>query len=233
MPQIFPQWLVGNRISVPVEDSPTEPTINWQKLHGIYMSSSGVLRIALNRVLAFSIDGVGVVTAVGGIAAGGGFAYRAGMCHTGGKPAASAADGTDTTIGAVTEINSCIVAVPSNVLVTGVALLNGPTVGTDDLFIMIHDSAGAVIATTALAGVLSAGADVYQRIPLIAPVTLVGPASYHISLMVDGTTDNHHTHAFGDFPCGTHTGAVFGTPSAITPDTTFTAGDGPIASFYE
>jgi hypothetical protein len=182
--------------------------------------------------LSSTLGVTGVTTPTGGVAASGGFAAKATSVHSGGKPAASATDGSDTTIGATTEVNACECFVPCNMTVTGISVLNGPTVTTDKLVLILHDSAGAVIANTALAGTTTSGVDSYQRIAFTAPLTVLGPATYHIAVTVDGTTDNHHTHAFGDFACGTHTGHTFGTAAAITPDTTFTAGDGPIASLY-
>ena len=232
MPKRMPDWVPGDHLTLPIEDVPLEPTLNWLDRHGIYMASDGSLRLSLNRLLAITLDGVGVITAVGGIAAAGGFAAKADSIHTGGVGGAAADHGTDTTMGATTEVNACIIQVPQNVLVTGIAIFNGALVTTDKYVLYLYDSAGVVIANTALAGVVSAGIDTYQRIPLTAPVTIVGPAAYHIGVTMDGTTDNHHTHAIGAFSCGTHVGHVFGTPKAITPDTTFTAGDGPLAQLY-
>ena len=184
------------------------------------------------QVIEFGKGTSSIYTPTLGIAAAGGFSVTPTLVHTGGKPAASATDGTDTAIGATTQANVCEVFIPCNMTVTGIAVLNGPTVGTDSYCLILYDSTGAAVANTAVAGTASSGADVYQRVAFTAPYAAVGPATYYVAVTVNGTTDNHHTHAFGNFRAGTVTGLTFGTVASITPPTTFTAGDGPIASLY-
>ena len=92
-------------------------------------------------------------------------------------------------------------------------------------------AAGAVVASTAAAGATTAGADAYQRLPLTAPITLPR-GTYYVCLQMNGTTDRYNAHAIGNFGAGKATSTVFGTASAITPPTTFTANLGPIASLY-
>lgn len=197
----------------------------------------------LSDVIAESTSAAGVtadgvllkdnaVTAPGGIIASGGFSISGRSFHTGGSAAKTATDGTDTVVGANTEINVAEVFVEANATITGVAIFNGPTVTTDKYYICLYDSAGVFLKETATAGVSTAGADVYQLVPFTSTYAIVGPATYFIGVMVNGTTDNHHTHAVGAFATITVAGAVFGTSQAITPPTTFVAGDGPIASLY-
>lgn len=192
------------------------------------VESTGAAGVTLDGVLLKD----NAVTAPGGIIAAGGFSTSGRSFHTGGSAAKTATDGTDTVVGANTEINVAEIFVDANALITGVAIFNGPTVTTDKYYICLYDSAGVFLKETATAGVSTAGADVYQLVPFTSSYAIVGPATYFIGVMVNGTTDNHHTHAVGAFATVTVTGAVFGTSQAITPPTTFVAGDGPIASLY-
>jgi len=118
---------------------------------------------------------------------------------------------------------------PSSRTVTNIACLNGTTaVGTDLVIYAIWDAAGVVLGWTLLTGTLAAGADVFQSIALVTPITL--PAGkYFAGFQVNGTTTPHQT-----IPTLTYqnsTGSVAGTfgaaVPAITVPTTVTAGVGP------
>ena len=117
---------------------------------------------------------------------------------------------------------------------TGIKINNAATVGTNKYIVALFNSAGVKVATSALAGVLTAGANVYQAIPFTATYTPV-PGLYWIGVYVNGTTDTFFSiPAVGEYAgyTGTVTGQTFGTVVNITPPTTFTAGVGPIAFTY-
>jgi hypothetical protein len=121
--------------------------------------------------------------------------------------------------------------------VTGLGMLNGATVGTDNLIYLLLDANGKVLATTALAGTLSAGANAFQQIAFTAPISLK-PGRYFIALQCNGTTATTRRIAastylnFASVTAGTFgTGLSVGT-ALITPPTTTAADAGPIGYMY-
>jgi len=122
-----------------------------------------------------------------------------------------------------------------NAIVTGIAILNGSTVTTDKWIVAIWNTAGVLIATSALAGVTTAGVSIYQSIPFINPVAL--PTGLYLAgLQGNGTTDHFQAYATGGLPSTWPTGiqaGTFGTvPNITTPATTFTAAVGPVMALY-
>jgi hypothetical protein len=152
--------------------------------------------------------------------------------HTGGVGVTISSQGTDSTP-VVTETYIAEVYIPETMVVTGIAPFNGSVVTNNKHFAYLCDAAGALIpgANTAPAGTTTAGIDSFQRIPLVAPITLPR-GTYYVCLQMDGTTDRFNTHPIGNFGASKRTSTVFGTAIAVTPPTTFTAGQGPIASLY-
>jgi len=128
------------------------------------------------------------------------------------------------------------IQIPNSFTSTGACVLNGATVGTDKWLFAIWDATGAVVATTALAGVTTSGASLYQCAAWTATVNLVGPATYFIGLQGNGTTDTFTAYKTGGAPTlmGTvkKAAGVFGTVTAITPTTTFTTLYGPFMMVY-
>jgi len=121
-----------------------------------------------------------------------------------------------------------------SMLATGMGILNGTIVGTDDVIYGLYDVSGKRLANTTLVGTLSAGADAFQEIAFTTPVDLVTDGRYWIALQVEGTTATHRRMAANTFlnRAGSQTG-TFGTiPGAITPPTTFTATTGPFGYLY-
>ena len=120
-------------------------------------------------------------------------------------------------------------------VVTGIRALIGATGGTDKFIYELHDSAGNLVATTALAGVTVGTAGTYQSIPFTAPVTLPATITnpYFIVVQSNGTTAKIATYnsPTASRLTGSATG-TFGTSAAITPPTTYTAGVGPVAILY-
>lgn len=121
-----------------------------------------------------------------------------------------------------------------NFLATGVKVLNGATAATDKLIAILYDSAGNVVATSALAGTLAAGTNAFQTLAFTATVDVPGPARYYIGIQANGTTTTTRRIAASTFiDCLTKSfTGVFGTIPALTVPTTFTADVGPVAYVY-
>lgn len=119
--------------------------------------------------------------------------------------------------------------------VTGIGVLNGTTVGTDNLNVAIYPgTGGAALATSTLAGTTSAGADVFQQIPFTAIIPLP-PGRYFIAVQCNGTTAATQRLAAGtlyNLVSTTSATGTFGTFPSLTAPTTFTANVGPIAYLY-
>jgi hypothetical protein len=168
--------------------------------------------------------------------AGGGFAVSSGQQtrFSNFKPALLTS-GTSTTPSATT-VYLTQIYVPANATLTGFAVSNGATVGTNKYVVALFSAAGAKLANSALAGVLTSGADVYQAVPFTSTYSAVGPGVYWVALYVDGTTDRFRTiPAVGAYAglAGTVTGQTFGTvTSTLTLPTTFTADVGPVGYLY-
>jgi hypothetical protein len=121
------------------------------------------------------------------------------------------------------------VFLPESKLLTGIGVMNGTTVGTDNHLVALYDSGGNLIANSAVAGVLAASASTYQTIAFTGKYFAVGPAQYFgcvqsngttatVRMVVTGTQDNIFT---------TSKTGVFGTLPAIVAPTTFTTAVGP------
>jgi hypothetical protein len=162
--------------------------------------------------------------------------------HTGGNPAQLAADGNNSTP-VITEIYLAEIFVPFTVLATGIAVFNGSD-ATDSVKCALYDANGTLIRATADTQV--SGTDAYQRHAFATgptgaaatTVDLIGPGTYYIGCIYDGTTSRFNTHAVGNFGAGKLTGHVYATAfistalSGLTMPTTFTTALGPIASLY-
>lgn len=125
---------------------------------------------------------------------------------------------------------------------TGAAVLNGTVVGTDNLVYWLFSSEGDLIANTAIAGTLSAGASAFQKIAFTGgPVTL-SPGRYFLGTQINGATatTRHVLAAFGAEPrCGiVAASASFAaslaalTAAPITVPTSFTTAQAPIMQLY-
>lgn len=177
-----------------------------------------------------SVTAAGVITPTSGVAATGRPKYST-------VPIGSVAYGsvgTNTTLVAGT-IYWAEVFIPRNVTLTGVGVLNGATVGTNNWIVGLYASAGgAVVANSALTGVTSSGANAFQEIAFTGTYAAVGPARYWIAFQSNGTTDTLRTIAvstFVDVFTKSATGA-FGTLTSLTVPTTFTADVGPVGYVY-
>ena len=122
-----------------------------------------------------------------------------------------------------------------NTTFTGAALLNGPTVGNDNVIYALWNQAGTRVASTSLSGVAIAGADAWQQIAFTAPYEAI-PGRYFIGIQGSGTTDNFHALAAGNVPStqlNTTDQGSFGTVSTLAAvPTAFVADVGPFMYLY-
>jgi hypothetical protein len=121
---------------------------------------------------------------------------------------------------------------PVNFTITNIACLNGSAAATDKYVYGLYNQAtGALLASTALAGVTASGANAFQAvIPLTAPYAAAA-GSYLVALQANGTTTRFRTITAAAQPGwieASQTG-VFGTLPTLSPvPSTFTANVGPI-----
>lgn len=119
---------------------------------------------------------------------------------------------------------------------TGINVLNGVTVGTDNLMVALYDTNGVLVANSAVAGVLSAGANAFQSIAFTSATGPLAPGRYFVAVQCNGTTATTRRQAavMGGNTMSSSATGTFGTvPASFTPPTTFTADVGPIASLYQ
>jgi hypothetical protein len=116
----------------------------------------------------------------------------------------------------------------------GLAVLNGTVVGTDNMLVALYGGDGKLLANSAVAGTLSAGASTFQNRDFLVPVTLA-PGRYFCGVQCNGTTatSNKFVSANG---VNTLTGAIAGTfgtvPATVTVPTTFTTAQGCVCQLY-
>ncbi len=138
--------------------------------------------------------------------------------------------------GAATEEYCTELDVPFSMLATGLAALNGTTVGTDKHIVILRDASGKLLANSATAGATTAGASTYQHQDFTSKYYIVGPARYFGCVQSNGTTDTlRHliTAVNNNVIAGKLTGQTFGTISAApTMPTTFTTALGPYFQIY-
>ena len=116
----------------------------------------------------------------------------------------------------------------------GLAVLNGTVVGTDNMLVALYGGDGKLLANSAVAGTLSAGASTFQSRDFLVPVTLA-PGRYFCGVQSSGTTatSNKFVSANG---VNVLTGAIAGTfgtvPATVTVPTTFTTAQGCVCQLY-
>ena len=181
-----------------------------------------------NTVVAGTLTTTGAITATGGIAA-----TTPQTIWMNWKPAA-VTTGTSATPSA-TELYLVQVHIPMNTTLTGIAVNNAATCGTNKYIVALFNSAGGAVANSDLGGTTCSGTDSFQSIPFTGTYAAKGPATYWIGLYVDGTTDRYRAvPAIGKTGglANKLTGKTFGTVATIAPPTTFTADLGPVAYTY-
>lgn len=126
--------------------------------------------------------------------------------------------------------------VPYSKFATGLAVLNGSTVGTDKHLVALYDATGNLLANSAVAGATSAGASTYQTYAFTTTYYVVGPAKYYACAQTNGTTDTIRMLVTGvsdTFTTKGVTAQTFGTvPATFTVPTTFTTAVGPYWELY-
>ena len=136
---------------------------------------------------------------------------------------------------AATQIECTEMDMPFSMYVSGIGILNGTTVTTDKHWVILYDSAGAVMATSAVAGATTTTASIYQKYNFISPYYLVGPARYFACYGSNGTTDTVRHSITGtndNILGGAITGQVFGTAAAVTAPSTYTTAKAPYFMLY-
>lgn len=126
---------------------------------------------------------------------------------------------------------------PTSKLLTGIAVLNGTTVGTDNhLVILYAASGGTAIANSTTAGSLSASASAYQTFAFTGgQVYVPGPADYFACLQSNGSTDNVRMAVTGvndNLLTKGQTSSTFGTIPTLVAPTAFTTAVGPYFILY-
>lgn len=148
----------------------------------------------------------------------------------------TAVETNGTAAGASTEMYCEVIDLPYNKVLTGLGILNGTTVGTDNHNVVLYDAGGKLLANSAAAGALAAGASAWQKFNFTSPFYAVGPAQYVGCFTANGTTATvrHTITSVNDvFFAGKITGLVFGTiATSITPPATFTTALGPYLQLY-
>lgn len=117
----------------------------------------------------------------------------------------------------------------------GIGVLNGTVVGTDNLLVALYSSTGVLIANSATAGALSAGASAFQNIDFVTPVTALAPGRYFVGVQCNGTTATTRRilSTFQPNSLSTSVAGTFGTiPATITVPTTQTSAAGVICTMY-
>lgn len=127
--------------------------------------------------------------------------------------------------------------IPTTVTLTGACLMNGSGALADKQLYVLWNSAGTVLANSAVAGVTQSGTNQYQCQNFLSTVVVQGPASYFIGTQSNGATAaSLYTYPTASAPTGYVTGfqaGVFGTVVNITsPATSFTAGKGPVMTVF-
>lgn len=131
-------------------------------------------------------------------------------------------------------MNLVEIYVPFNQTWTGIGVLNGTTVGTNNALVALYGTNGTLLANSAVAGTVTAGASVMQNRAFTAPINLA-PGRYFLGVQMNGATDTirHLLAANGSNVCTGTLAGTFGTvPATITPPATFTTAVGPIAQLY-
>lgn len=131
---------------------------------------------------------------------------------------------------------SCSIFIPHNMTMTGIGYLIGSVGGTDKAIVELHDADGTLLANSALAGVTVGTLATFQEIPFTAPVEIIGPGWYYLSVTMNGTTARLRTIAtalgISQTALTKSATGTFGTVGALTVPTTFTADVAPIAYTY-
>lgn len=122
----------------------------------------------------------------------------------------------------------------------GAGVLNGTTVGTSLYIMALWGTNGTLIANTAVAGAVSAGASIMQNFNFVntaqvATTIRIPPGRYFVGLQMNVATDTvrHVLAANGsNVICGTQAGTFGTVPNITTVSTTFTTAVAPICQLF-
>lgn len=209
-------------------DTATDSLIAYNKTSGSYVAKM-TLTTGGNMTVAGTLTSTGIFTPTAGIAS----SAATKTIWSSWNPGV-ATNATSTTPSA-TVVYMTQIWVPHNETMTGIAILNAATVGTNKYVVALFDSTGAVVANSALAGVLTTGASVWQKVAFTGTYAATGPKTYWVGVYVNGTTDRFYSvPAFGAMGglAGSVSAQTFGTVAAVTLPTTFTADLGPVSYIY-
>jgi hypothetical protein len=195
---------------------------------GTTLGVTGALTASAAATVGTTLGVTGITTVTGGLVGPGILGDHANIPI---GPVALASLGTS----AVHVAGSIYVAeyiLPVNKSILGLAVLNGATVGTDKYILGLYNAAGELLASSALAGATSAGANAFQKIALTAPYAAIA-GRYFVAVQCNGTTDTTRRIAASTFlNWASVTAGVFGTLASITPPTATAADAGPIMYAY-
>lgn len=182
----------------------------------------------INTTLGITTGGVNTPT--GGIAAAGGFTQSPRTISTGNRGATTLTTGTDTAF-VTTDTYIAEIFVEGNMTITGVSVLQGTTTGNGNISVALANSSGVVVASS-ITTTTTGSATTYTQVPLSTPYAAIGPATYYVLVQGSSTSDHIRMHAAGNFGAALKTSETYGTFTTITPPTTFTAAQGPVADLY-
>jgi hypothetical protein len=118
--------------------------------------------------------------------------------------------------------------------ITGLCMLNGGTVGTDNHIFVLYDYFGNLLGQTA--ATLAAGTNQYQCQPLVTPIEISALRSFFVGFQSNGTTALVQKYVTGQLGLSEQAGSLTGVsgtiPATIAIPTTFTTATGPIGALY-
>lgn len=124
-------------------------------------------------------------------------------------------------------------------LITGAAVLNGATVGTDRVIYGLYAAAGGaplITTTTASNGTITANANTFQEIAFTSTYQVTKPGLFWIGWQANGTTTTRRSVAAATWidlwSLAAGTAGSAGTMATITAPTSFTADTAPISYVY-
>lgn len=209
-------------------DTATDSLIFYNKTSGSYVAKA-TLTTGGNLTVAGTSTLTGATSLTGGLATSAATKTVWGTWNPG-----VATNATSTTPSA-TVVYMSQIWVPHNETITGIAVLNAATVGTNKYIVALFDSTGAAVANSNTAGVTTTGASVWQKVAFTGTYAALGPKTYWVAVYVNGTTDRFYSiPAFGAMGglAGSVSTQTFGTVASVTLPTTFTADLGPVAYVY-
>lgn len=148
--------------------------------------------------------------------------------HSGSAAPVAVGTGTDATA-VNTETYIVEVFIPVQTTLTGIKWL-GLASSTGNVQFSLADSTGAVISAAQSASTATAATANYQTAAFAA--TYVAKPGKYFVLMQNSGSNHYRAHALGNFGAAKKTGETYGTFTAVTAPTTFTADIAPILDVY-